>query len=295
MMVARCEVKESVFRPPVSTEFETETLLPLETDSLSQTTVDETRTIDETIAQLNETIEEIRSLDVIRPEAESERNGTNPTPIQAPVTKMDMGNPSASSSPYPVKIDKPSGIYPGLAHSKSGSKIPENRFVIREIRPFGSVQEALTFFQSTASSEMTRSTGGRLAEAPEIKSVNHQSQRLRETTKLLVEGHPQLRADLSINARLSQTNETNPNVGRHVNQNGDVATLEMIQTSKTSPEQKRRQSFVMTSGVEHHAVEPTIPVVHHKPSESTEMRDDASVEELMSKFDATIDEALSDN
>ncbi|XP_045031672.1 uncharacterized protein LOC116936288 isoform X1 [Daphnia magna] len=188
MMVARCEVKESVFRPPVSTEFETETLLPLETDSLSvradhgyhslepeaessaikrhqsssirqQTTVDETRTIDETIAQLNETIEKIRSLDVIRLEAESERNGTNLTPIQAPVTKMDMGNPSASSSPYPVKIDKPSGFYPGLAHPKSGSKIPENRFVIREIRPFGSVQEARTFFQSTASSEMTRSTG----------------------------------------------------------------------------------------------------------------------------------------
>ncbi|KAI9561406.1 hypothetical protein GHT06_012363 [Daphnia sinensis] len=336
MMVARCEVKESVFRPPVSTEIETETIMPLESDPSSvradhgyhslepeaessaikrhhsssirqQTTVDETRTIDETIAQLNETIEEIRSLDVIRPEAEFERNGTSSTPTQAPVHKMDMGHPSASSSPHPVKIDKPSGFYPGLVHSKSGSKIPENRFVVREIRPSGSVQEARTFFQSTASSEMTRSTvtsnrrdsaeveGGRLAEAPEIKSANHQLQRLRETTKLLAEGHPQLRADLAANARLSQTNETNPNVGRHINQNGNVATSEKILTSQTSPGQKRRQSFVLTSGVEHHAVEPTIPVVHHKPSETAEMIDDASVEEVMSKFDATIDEALSDN
>ncbi|KAK4004658.1 hypothetical protein OUZ56_006387 [Daphnia magna] len=338
MMVARCQVKESVFRPTVSTDLEPETIiLPLESDPSSvradhgyhslepeaessaikrqqsscvrqQTTVDETRTIDETIAQLNETIEEIRSLDVVRPEAEFERNGTNSTPtVQAPVcaAKMEIGHPSASSSPYPIKIDKPSAFYPALSHSKSGSKIPENRFIVREIRPSGSVQEARTFFQSTASGETThhRSTvasnrrdsadGGRLAEAPEIKATNHQLQRLRETTKLLAEGHPQLRAELAVNARLSQPNETNPNVGRHINQNGDATTSE-IPTSKTSPGQKRRQSFVMTSGVEHHDVEPTIPVVHHKPSESTELRD-TNVEEVMSTFDSTIEEALSDN
>ncbi|KZS17862.1 Uncharacterized protein APZ42_015839 [Daphnia magna] len=302
MMVARCQVKESVFRPTVSTDLQPETIiLPLESDPSSvradhgyhslEPEAESSAIKRQQSSCLNETIEEIRSLDV--------------APVCA--AKMEIGNPSASSSPYPIKIDKPSAFYPALPHSKSGSKIPENRFIVREIRPSGSVQEARTFFQSTASGETThhRSTvasnrrdsseadGGRLAEAPEIKATNHQLQRLRETTKLLAEGHPQLRAELAVNARLSQPNETNPNVGRHINQNGDATTSE-IPTSKTSPGQKRRQSFVMTSGVEHHDVEPTIPVVHHKPSESTELRD-TSVEEVMSTFDSTIEEALSDN
>ncbi|XP_057372000.2 LOW QUALITY PROTEIN: uncharacterized protein LOC130692927 [Daphnia carinata] len=327
MMVARCEVKESVFRPPVSTQLEAEVTSPLESDPSSvradhgyhslepeaessamkrhpsssvrqqQTTVDETRTIDETIAQLNETIEEIRSLDVVRPESEAERT------VTTPVAKTDIGNPSASSSPYPVKIDKPSAFYPALSHSKSGSKMPENRFVVREIRPSGSVNEARTFFQSTASSEMThqRSTvtsnrrdsieadSGRAAEAAEMKPANHQLQRLRETTKLLAEGHPQLRAA----AKLSQTNETRDVGCHHASQNGDVPTSATA-ANQTSPGQKRRQSFAMTSPVEHDAVQPTLHVVHHKPSESNELRE-PSVEEVMSQFDSTLDEALSDH
>jgi hypothetical protein len=109
------------------------------------------------------------------------------------------------------------------------------------------------------------------AEAPEGKAspTSAQLQRLRETTKLLADGHPQLRADPAVSSsRLSQTNESNHN--SHKNQNGDITTSTMTTVKLPSPEQKRRQSFVMASGVEHHDVtavhpSPTIPVVHHKP------------------------------
>jgi hypothetical protein len=189
MMVARCEVRESVYRPPsISLEPESETTLLPESDPLSvrtdhgyhslepeaessiikrhnsfstrqQTTVDETKTIDETIAQLNETIEEIRSLD--RTEMEFDRNGINSISSDA-LPKMDrLGSPSASSSPIKSQ-ENIRGPPAKLVHSKSGSKLPENRFVVREIRPSSAVQpDSRSYFHSTTSNEITHhhSTG----------------------------------------------------------------------------------------------------------------------------------------
>jgi hypothetical protein len=123
------------------------------------------------------------------------------------------------------------------------------------------------------------------AEGPEAKaaSANTQLQRLRETTKLLADGHPQLRADPTLSpSRLMQTNESNnhnrsssTNNTSHKNQNGDVTTPTTVMMTPVkllaSPEQKGRLSFVMASGVDDddvtaaHPTIPTIPVVHHKP------------------------------
>lgn len=121
------------------------------------------------------------------------------------------------------------------------------------------------------------------AEGPEAKaaSANAQLQRLRETTKLLADGHPQLRADPTLSpSRLMQTNESSnhnrssTNNTSHKNQNGDVTTPTTVMMTPVkllaSPEQKGWLSFVMASGVEDDDVTaahptPTIPVVHHKP------------------------------
>lgn len=182
MMVARCEVRESVFRPPSnSIEPEAETIVPPESDPLSvrtdhgyhsmepeaesslikrhhsssarqQTTVDETKTIDETIAQLNETIEEIRSLD--RTETEFDRNAIHSIPVQVVAPKMMDFTPAASSSPA-KNHEKPCAPPAGLVHSKSASKLPENRFVVREIRPCSAAQDSRSYFHSTTSSKET--------------------------------------------------------------------------------------------------------------------------------------------
>ena len=128
MMVARCEVRESVFRPPVQLT-ETEVLTSeqsvkadygyhsLEVDSDSggvkrkfRHSVDESKTIDETIAQLNETIEEIRSVDI-----------RSDTPNTEPMAKRDTSPPV-----QPIHSTKP---------SSSSSTIPNNRFIVHEIRP----------------------------------------------------------------------------------------------------------------------------------------------------------------
>lgn len=155
MMVARCEVRESIFRPPVETKMtEPEPSVrmdhgyhSLEADVESNVvkrqfrpTIDESKTIDETIAQLNETIEEIRSLDV--------RTETPPSEIPAAIKR--------ESTPPTNPIS---------------SRIPEGRFIVREIRPCASatrpesdrnriqhsekddgIQESRTFFQSSSQS-----------------------------------------------------------------------------------------------------------------------------------------------
>ena len=145
MMVARCEVRESVFRPPLS--LEADTLLPeqepsvrtdhgyhsleVETESAGMKrhtprhAIEES--IDETIAQLNETIEEIRSLDVR--------------------TETPTGTIPADIPPPPPKMEKPLA---GLGHSKSASRLPENRFIVGEIRPSLRPEESRTYLQSKA-------------------------------------------------------------------------------------------------------------------------------------------------
>ena len=84
--------------------------------------------IDETIAQLNETIEEIRSLDV--------RTETLTEIIPADI-------------PPPPKMKKP---LVGLHHSKSASRLHENRFIVGEIRP----EETRTYLQSKATHHSSR-------------------------------------------------------------------------------------------------------------------------------------------
>ena len=88
--------------------------------------------IDETIAQLNETIEEIRSLDV--------RTETLTEIIPADI-------------PPPPKMKKP---LVGLHHSKSASRLPENRFIVGEIRPSLRPEETRTYLQSKATHHSSR-------------------------------------------------------------------------------------------------------------------------------------------
>lgn len=147
MMVARCQVRESVFRPPIETD--TEEVEPsvradhgyhsleadVESGSVKRTSlrsavvVDQSKTIDETIAQLNETIEEIRSLDV----------RTEPEAIEMIGAKRESSPPT---------------------HSVPSRLGDNSRFIIREIRPSTGPKESTTtpekdaiprnFFQSTS-------------------------------------------------------------------------------------------------------------------------------------------------